>query len=156
MRLLLAALAAALATSTAAAHDGPPYPILVDEALDGWTLSVWADPDVGEEDRVADDGSLRHPTAGGEDASLDLPLDAAPMGQERIGGLGSGQEKGGRPVAQAEPVKVRSHLPLLQADSRIFSEKVHVAAPVLFDGAAVSPIPLMAVTEDTVAPDHAR
>lgn len=31
----------------AAAHDGPPYPILVDEVVAGWTLSVWADPDVG-------------------------------------------------------------------------------------------------------------
>ena len=31
----------------AAAHDGPPYPILVDEVVAGWTISVWADPDVG-------------------------------------------------------------------------------------------------------------
>jgi len=29
------------------AHDGPPYPILVDEPLAGLTLSIWADPDVG-------------------------------------------------------------------------------------------------------------
>ena len=30
------------------AHDGPPYPILVDERVAARTLSVWADPDVGE------------------------------------------------------------------------------------------------------------
>lgn len=30
------------------AHDGPPYPILVDEVAGGFVLSVWADPDVGE------------------------------------------------------------------------------------------------------------
>ena len=41
--LLLGALAPA-----ARAHDGPPYPILVDERVGDWTLSVWADPDVGE------------------------------------------------------------------------------------------------------------
>ena len=29
------------------AHDGPPYPILVDEPFGDRTLSVWADPDVG-------------------------------------------------------------------------------------------------------------
>tara|TARA_R110002126_G_scaffold12416_8_gene53994 strand:+ start:8967 stop:9476 length:510 start_codon:yes stop_codon:yes gene_type:complete len=28
-------------------HDGPPYPILVDEPFGDCTLSVWADPDVG-------------------------------------------------------------------------------------------------------------
>jgi len=44
----LAALALALAAaSPAAAHDGPPYPILVDEPFGDRTLSVWADPDVG-------------------------------------------------------------------------------------------------------------
>lgn len=31
----------------ALAHDGPPFPILVDEAFGDRTLSVWADPDVG-------------------------------------------------------------------------------------------------------------
>ncbi len=28
-------------------HDGPPYPILVDEPLGGRIVSIWADPDVG-------------------------------------------------------------------------------------------------------------
>ncbi|MEZ6019457.1 MAG: hypothetical protein R3F17_04945 [Planctomycetota bacterium] len=32
----------------ASAHDGPPYPICVDEAIGSLTLSIWADPDVGE------------------------------------------------------------------------------------------------------------
>lgn len=31
----------------AAAHQGPPYPILVDQRNGPYTLSVWADPDVG-------------------------------------------------------------------------------------------------------------
>ncbi len=39
---LLAALAA-----PAAAHDGPPYPIIVDRPTGPALLSVWADPDVG-------------------------------------------------------------------------------------------------------------
>lgn len=29
------------------AHDGPPYPILVDKSLGPSSASVWADPDVG-------------------------------------------------------------------------------------------------------------
>jgi hypothetical protein len=41
--LLLALLAAPLAR----AHDGPPYPVLVDQTAGPYVLSVWADPDVG-------------------------------------------------------------------------------------------------------------
>jgi hypothetical protein len=31
----------------AAAHEGPPYPLVVDQRAGPYTLSVWADPDVG-------------------------------------------------------------------------------------------------------------
>jgi hypothetical protein len=31
----------------ASAHEGPPYPIIVDKALGPCVLSVWSDPDVG-------------------------------------------------------------------------------------------------------------
>lgn len=49
LRRALACAAALLGLAArAAAHDGPPYPILVDERVAGVTLSVWADPDVGE------------------------------------------------------------------------------------------------------------
>lgn len=44
------AAAAALLAACAAplrAHEGPPYPILVDETVAGRLMSVWADPDVG-------------------------------------------------------------------------------------------------------------
>ncbi len=42
------ALAAVLALAGAArAHDGPPYPIVVDRPLETGLVSVWADPDVG-------------------------------------------------------------------------------------------------------------
>lgn len=37
----------ALLAPRAAAHDGPPYPIFVDEDVGGWTVSIWTDPDVG-------------------------------------------------------------------------------------------------------------
>lgn len=30
------------------AHEGPPFPILVDEPLADYVVSVWADPDIGE------------------------------------------------------------------------------------------------------------
>jgi hypothetical protein len=35
------------ATRQAGAHEGPPYPILVDKMIGPCLVSVWADPDVG-------------------------------------------------------------------------------------------------------------
>ena len=31
----------------ARAHEGPPFPILVDQKVDNYVVSVWTDPDVG-------------------------------------------------------------------------------------------------------------
>lgn len=36
-----------VAATSARAHEGPPYPILVDQEAGPVRLSVWADPDVG-------------------------------------------------------------------------------------------------------------
>jgi hypothetical protein len=36
-----------LISTTAGAHDGPPYPILVDQKVGSHVISVWSDPDVG-------------------------------------------------------------------------------------------------------------
>jgi hypothetical protein len=36
-----------LSTPRASAHEGPPYPIIVDKAAGPCVVSVWADPDVG-------------------------------------------------------------------------------------------------------------
>ena len=45
---LLSAVGLLLVISTrAVAHEGPPYPILVDKSLGPCVVSVWADPDVG-------------------------------------------------------------------------------------------------------------
>lgn len=30
------------------AHEGPPFPILMDQRIAGYVVSVWADPDIGE------------------------------------------------------------------------------------------------------------
>ncbi len=30
------------------AHEGPPFPLLMDEPLAGHKISIWADPDIGE------------------------------------------------------------------------------------------------------------
>ena len=43
----LAILFLVLASAAARAHEGPPYPVIVDRAVGPYTLSVWADPDVG-------------------------------------------------------------------------------------------------------------
>lgn len=45
MRFVL--ILALLLPSVARAHDGPPFPILIDEVVGPYKLSVWADPDVG-------------------------------------------------------------------------------------------------------------
>lgn len=37
----------ALCAPSPRAHEGPPFPILVDEPSPPWSVSVWADPDVG-------------------------------------------------------------------------------------------------------------
>src|SRR6476659_3503198 len=36
-----------LAASPAAAHQGPPFPILVDQTAGPYVVSVWTDPDIG-------------------------------------------------------------------------------------------------------------
>ena len=49
LRLALLTLTLVL-TCTAApahAHEGPPFPVIVDEPMPPWTVTVWADPDVG-------------------------------------------------------------------------------------------------------------
>lgn len=45
--ILRCALVAACLAKNAIAHDGPPYPIFVDEPFDDWKVSIWTDPDVG-------------------------------------------------------------------------------------------------------------
>ena len=32
---------------TVSAHEGPPFPLLVDQKIDHYVISVWTDPDVG-------------------------------------------------------------------------------------------------------------
>lgn len=46
-RLALLALGGLGLAAGAHAHDGPPYPIFVDEPAGPWSLSIWTDPDVG-------------------------------------------------------------------------------------------------------------
>lgn len=35
------------AAPAATAHEGPPFPLIVDRPLGPWKVSVWADPDIG-------------------------------------------------------------------------------------------------------------
>jgi hypothetical protein len=36
-----------LIAATATAHEGPPFPLFVDQKVDRYVVSVWTDPDVG-------------------------------------------------------------------------------------------------------------
>jgi hypothetical protein len=38
----------AMNVATAWAHVGPPFPILADQKISGYSASIWADPDIGE------------------------------------------------------------------------------------------------------------
>jgi hypothetical protein len=44
---LIAAALLAIMTPRSSAHEGPPYPIVVDRAVGSFVVSVWGDPDVG-------------------------------------------------------------------------------------------------------------
>jgi hypothetical protein len=37
-----------LFSRTTAAHEGPPYPLFVDQTVGPYVISVWTDPDVGD------------------------------------------------------------------------------------------------------------
>lgn len=68
---------AALATS----HSGPPYPILTDSAVGGYSVSVWSDPDATD-DRMPDGKFwvIVHSAAGAEpDARTRVTVAARPL-----------------------------------------------------------------------------
>ena len=46
-RIIAPALLLLALQSGASAHDGPPFPVAVDQPLAGQNISIWADPDVG-------------------------------------------------------------------------------------------------------------
>lgn len=45
---LLTVVCFGLISSVLQAHDGPPFPVVMEEPVDDFLISVWADPDVGE------------------------------------------------------------------------------------------------------------
>lgn len=47
LQAAIVVLALALTPLPAAGHEGPPFPILVDEPVGPWSVSVWTDPDIG-------------------------------------------------------------------------------------------------------------
>lgn len=48
MRYLATALLVFLFSARTLAHDGPPFPIVVDQQVGPCVISVWTDPDIGE------------------------------------------------------------------------------------------------------------
>ena len=47
--IVAAALGASnVGSPVASAHEGPPFPILMDQPVAGYSISVWADPDIGD------------------------------------------------------------------------------------------------------------
>jgi hypothetical protein len=55
------------AASAAAAHDGPPYPIVSDERLGAYEVSVWTDPDTTDDETLGGQfWIIVRPVAGGD------------------------------------------------------------------------------------------
>src|SRR5215213_6985305 len=48
LRRALPLLIVLLLAQTATAHEGPPFPLFVDQKVDGYVVSLWTDPDVGD------------------------------------------------------------------------------------------------------------
>ncbi len=45
----ICAVGVSVATSTqCSAHEGPPFSLVMDQSLAGYSVSIWADPDIGE------------------------------------------------------------------------------------------------------------
>lgn len=92
---LIAAALVCVVSSRAAAHDGPPYPIVSNQAAGPYVLSVWTDPD------STDDG-----TAGGRfwitiGAPAGAVIPAETVADVTIAPL---DREGGVLTARAEPV----------------------------------------------------
>ena len=47
-RSLLPLLIILLLAQITSAHEGPPFPLFVDQKVDRYTVSLWSDPDVGD------------------------------------------------------------------------------------------------------------
>jgi hypothetical protein len=68
VRAVVAALALGLAlVSGARAHQGPPFPIVIDHKAGPYTISVWTDPDIG----IGRFFVLFGPSAGGARPTVD-------------------------------------------------------------------------------------
>jgi hypothetical protein len=68
VRAIVRALALALAlVGDATAHEGPPFPIVMDHKTGPYTISVWTDPDIG----IGRFFVLFGPTAGGARPGID-------------------------------------------------------------------------------------
>jgi len=48
MSILLPLLIVLLLARTTIAHEGPPFPLFVDQKVDRYVISLWSDPDVGD------------------------------------------------------------------------------------------------------------
>ncbi len=108
----------------AAAHDGPPYPILSDRAEGPYVISIWTDPD------TTDDG-----TAGGQFWVLvrDRSGNAPPPGTVPTVAIAPAERAGGTTLAAAaEPVDgdtSRQFAALVMDHEGLFSVQVTVEGP---------------------------
>ncbi|HSL53542.1 MAG TPA: hypothetical protein VK868_04065 [Pyrinomonadaceae bacterium] len=48
MRRIIPLVLVLLLTRPTSAHEGPPFPLFVDQKVDRYTVSLWSDPDVGD------------------------------------------------------------------------------------------------------------
>lgn len=132
--LLLAAVLLSACPVLAFAHEGPPYPIIVDKTVGPCVLSVWSDPDVGTGTFFL----ILEPTPGGkipDDVRIDLGvrptsgrLPEAVYAAEREDAGGRVQFKALVPFDAQELWRVRVSLRSSQGDGEATTE-VEVTPP---------------------------
>lgn len=79
--LALSALSCFSDCASAVAHEGPPFPILVDQKIPGYLVSVWADPDIGKGEFyvVLEPAEDRSPAADQTGSSLQVEVWVQPV-----------------------------------------------------------------------------
>lgn len=103
LRLVLTAAAVLCAAARAPAHEGPPYPIMVDQVLGPCLVSVWADPDVGTGTFFV----IVEPAGGGElPADVAVELGVRPVTGRLPEAVHQTAREGGRP-----PARFRAEIP---------------------------------------------
>lgn len=103
MKTLVATLVLlAAASMTAAAHDGPPFPILTDATAGPYRISIWTDPDTTDDGSAGGQFWIRLESA--RPGAAIPPSTRATVSIRALDRRGPGPQAWAEPQVRAEPV----------------------------------------------------